>query len=646
METPKGAKRSGRPPSARTRSASRGRSQLDLSTPKSSTTGRRSSVKKNRKSLSSVKKGSQSRNEEPRTPARPSSRKKSTKSSARKSSNKSSRSSKARPATAPPVGFRRLPSSGEGGGEARALFKERDESEVVYVVSCVDDDKLVKQLPKSLGGGVEIERIGSGGEREAQLGRAQIVVGEPGLITRLLPELTDVRWVHSTTSGIGCLVEVALRLRAERVKALQALIERLQASCDEQKRALDDLKAKIAARTASLQPKMDEARKAVASITKQNLADLKSMDKPPDFVRMTVECCGLLLEDTDMDWRTARKMTAQTDFISCILNFDPFKMPQHVREQLRSSYFSNEEFTYERVKYASNACSALYMWIISMLEYAEALAKLSPELLNHGSVPDLERQYADALRELTDAMNRLKRLMDGPPFYLSRSSSERSAQLAAEYCLAQLLANERRLTSLSKHHDEGSWTHAVKAATASPTPRLLKDLTVGVLGMGQAGGACARLLQAVGCRVIGLRKTQGTSSSVELSSSHDIIRRADYLINVLPNTPHTRGLLNKDTLADHPRHACLISIGEPAVLSSADDVIVGDVIPLIQDAFVVEPVPVGSDLWQHRLMITPHVAGCICEADVARAFSALWPLWTQSKFSGGDARLIDWTRGY
>ena len=96
------------------------------------------------------------------------------------------------------------------------------------------------------------------------------------------------------------------------------------------------------------------------------------MNKPPEFVRMTLECCGLslnwssqispiwsihvgltlvLLElilvglllknwvDQEITWKMAQKMTHHTHFITTIVHFDPFKVSNQVKEQLQSRLF-------------------------------------------------------------------------------------------------------------------------------------------------------------------------------------------------------------------------------------------------------------------------------------------------------------------
>jgi dynein heavy chain 1 len=47
------------------------------------------------------------------------------------------------------------------------------------------------------------------------------------------------------------------------------------------------------------------------------------------------------------------------DFISNVVHFDPEKMTNKVRSQIKTEFFSQKEFTFENVDKASKACGPL-----------------------------------------------------------------------------------------------------------------------------------------------------------------------------------------------------------------------------------------------------------------------------------------------
>jgi len=61
--------------------------------------------------------------------------------------------------------------------------------------------------------------------------------------------------------------------------------------------------------------------KAVQSISKQNLVQVKSMPNPPLAVKMTLESICLLLGESTNDWKDIRSVLMRDNFISTIVNF-------------------------------------------------------------------------------------------------------------------------------------------------------------------------------------------------------------------------------------------------------------------------------------------------------------------------------------
>ena len=91
-----------------------------------------------------------------------------------------------------------------------------------------------------------------------------------------------------------------------------------------------------------------------------------------------------------------------------------------------------------------------------------------------------------------------------------------------------------------------------------------------------------------------------------------VLGRTDILVNVLPLTPQTEGLLNAETFSKLPRGAALIQIGRGRQLIE-DDLIAaldsGRLSGASLDVFEEEPLPPTSPLWSHpALFLTPHVA--------------------------------------
>ena len=127
----------------------------------------------------------------------------------------------------------------------------------------------------------------------------------------------------------------------------------------------------------------------------------------------------------------------------------------------------------------------------------------------------------------------------------------------------------------------------------------------------------------------------------------------DYVVNLLPSTPETRGLLTASRLGACKDGAALINVGRGDVFGEErgeDEIMAaldapGGLRHAVLDVHApVEPLPADSFLWRHpKVTVTPHNAARSFPRDVAKAFAA-----NLTKFRDGQKldHLVDWNRGY
>jgi glyoxylate/hydroxypyruvate reductase A len=141
---------------------------------------------------------------------------------------------------------------------------------------------------------------------------------------------------------------------------------------------------------------------------------------------------------------------------------------------------------------------------------------------------------------------------------------------------------------------------------------------VGILGFGMMGRAIARAVLALGFPVFAASRMQPHEQEpgITVLSGEDAIQRvaehSTTLINVLPLTDATRGILNKSLFARMPRGAVLIQLGrgdhlvEPDLDEALDS---GQLSAASLDVFGTEPLPPGHPWWTHpKILVTPHLA--------------------------------------
>ena len=90
-------------------------------------------------------------------------------------------------------------------------------------------------------------------------------------------------------------------------------------------------------------------------------------------------------------------------------------------------------------------------------------------------------------------------------------------------------------------------------------------LSLGIMGVGDIGSAIARVAKAFGSRVVGLVRGKSGRENLDAEFTMEdlpsFLSSCDYVVNVLPSTPSTRGLLNGGVLKNIKHGSVFINVG-------------------------------------------------------------------------------------
>ena len=201
----------------------------------------------------------------------------------------------------------------------------------------------------------------------------------------------------------------------------------------------------------------------------------------------------------------------------------------------------------------------------------------------------------------------------------------------AETALWAVLALHRGFFAYARRQQAGVWrTHPQRVAS---------EVRVTVLGQGQMGRTAAERIAQQGYPVHGWRR-DGAPLALLLAAS-------DIVINLLPLTPETRGLLDARFFAALPPKASVVNLARGAHVVDADLLAAldsGHLRHAVLDVFHTEPLPAAHPFWRHpRVTVLPHAAAFTDPRSAAqvvaqnlRALVAGQPV----------AHLVDTTRGY
>lgn len=149
-----------------------------------------------------------------------------------------------------------------------------------------------------------------------------------------------------------------------------------------------------------------------------------------------------------------------------------------------------------------------------------------------------------------------------------------------------------------------------------PRLRPAAECLVGVMGLGALGRSVAAALVGQGYRVSGWARSTHIIEGVQTHAGQDgfdgFLSSCDILVNLLPLTDDTRGLLSSDLFSRLPAGACVVGCGRGEHLVIDDLVSAlksGHLRGAVLDVFPQEPLDMGSPLWDMQsVVVTPHMA--------------------------------------
>lgn len=173
----------------------------------------------------------------------------------------------------------------------------------------------------------------------------------------------------------------------------------------------------------------------------------------------------------------------------------------------------------------------------------------------------------------------------------------------AEWVVGAILAMERGLVRARDAQARHEWEYF--------EPRELAGRRVVILGMGAIGTAIADRLRPFGVELVGVGRSarDGVRGLTELD---DVLPGADILVNMLPLTGATRGLLDARRLALLPDGALVVNAGRGRTVVT--EALLGELQPgrlrAALDVTDPEPLPGDHPLWGlPNVLISPHMAG-------------------------------------
>lgn len=225
------------------------------------------------------------------------------------------------------------------------------------------------------------------------------------------------------------------------------------------------------------------------------------------------------------------------------------------------------------------------------------------------------------------------------------------AEPMAEHVLSLYLALSKRL--LIEHHNlvNGEFNQFT-------SNQWVRGSVCGIFGFGAIGTATARLLKAVGVRIMAINRHGETDEPVEFIGTPDdldyVLQECDGLVLSAPLTPETRGIIGREELARMQDDAMLINVARGELIDQ------GDLYEHLRthlefqaglEAWWTEPIRHGEFALDYPFFDLPNVLGCphnsamvpnVAELRTRHATDNL----SQAITAGEPENVVDRTLGY
>jgi phosphoglycerate dehydrogenase-like enzyme len=191
------------------------------------------------------------------------------------------------------------------------------------------------------------------------------------------------------------------------------------------------------------------------------------------------------------------------------------------------------------------------------------------------------------------------------------------AEPIADWVLAAVAYFARGLDRMREAQAAEQWATEEFANVRFPV-RELRDVRLGVFGLGGIGSAIAHRALALSMPVAGVRRrpARGGPPGVRwVGGRSDLPRLAgesDCLVVAAPDTGETRDAVDRAVLGRLPPGAIVVNVSRGALLDERallELLDAGHLRGAALDVFATEPLPPGHPFWRHpRVLVSPHVA--------------------------------------
>ncbi|XP_078053365.1 dynein heavy chain 2, axonemal kl-2 [Augochlora pura] len=164
----------------------------------------------------------------------------------------------------------------------------------------------------------------------------------------------------------------------------------------------------------TVEPALNEAMKALDSLSKKDISEIRSFTRPPPKVEMVMEAV-MILKTSEPTWAESKRQLADVNFLLTLRDFDKDHISDRTLRAI-ARYTSNPEFDPEKVGMVSIAAKSLCIWVIAMEKYGKLFRIVAPKreklYAALASLKQKEQALEEAMQQFQKLQEKLEKLQE------------------------------------------------------------------------------------------------------------------------------------------------------------------------------------------------------------------------------------------
>uniref|UniRef100_A0A2K6FUH7 Dynein axonemal heavy chain 2 n=1 Tax=Propithecus coquereli TaxID=379532 RepID=A0A2K6FUH7_PROCO len=198
-------------------------------------------------------------------------------------------------------------------------------------------------------------------------------------------------------------------------------------------------------------PALEEAMRALESLNKKDIGEIKSYGRPPAQVEIVMQAV-MILRGNEPTWAEAKRQLGEQNFIKSLIHFDKDNISDKVLKKI-GAYCAQPDFQPDIIGRVSLAAKSLCMWVRAMELYGRLYRVVEPKRIRmNAALAQLQEKQAalaeaqEKLREVAEKLEMLKKQYDeklAQKEELRKKSEEMEMKLERAGILVSGLAGEK-----------------------------------------------------------------------------------------------------------------------------------------------------------------------------------------------------------